>query len=154
MVCRFIESRWRCWCDQEGEDITREFPDDPFHDWKSPPPYVDYQFASIIISRILLPLRDEILRELEQMVEKHKPGDWYVTFLTSFILLQNYELQMQFQRDFAMRRNAQVSRTHLPREGRVDQALTRPSGPVSGHAASACDELGRKDYPGIFPLRL
>jgi hypothetical protein len=56
-----------------------------------------------------MPLREEILRELEKMVEKHKPEDWYVTFLSSFILLQNYELQMQFQREFAQRRNAPVS---------------------------------------------
>lgn len=111
VVCRFIESRWRCWTDQEDEDITRDFPGDPFYDWKSPPPYVDYQFASIIIHRVLLPLREEILRELEIMVEKHKPEDWYVTFLASFILLQNYELQMQFQRDFAKRRQASVSKS-------------------------------------------
>ncbi|KAB5551077.1 hypothetical protein GE09DRAFT_965280 [Coniochaeta sp. 2T2.1] len=108
VVCRFIESRWRCWTDQEEEDITQQFPGDPFYDWMSPPPYVDYQFASIIIHRVLTPLREEILRELEKMVEKHKPEDWYVTFLTAFILLHNYELQMQFQRDFARRRRAPV----------------------------------------------
>lgn len=76
------------------------------------PPYVDYQLGSIIINRVLLPLREEILRELERMVEKHKPEDWYVTFLTVFILLQNYELQMRFQRDFAKRRNAPVGYLH------------------------------------------
>lgn len=113
-MCRFIESRWRCWSDQEDEDITREFPDDPFYDWVSLPPYVDYQFASVIINRVLLPLREEILRELERIIEKHKPQDWYVTFLASFILLQNYELQMQFQRDFAKRRNAGVSASTPP----------------------------------------
>lgn len=111
VACRFIESRWRCWADPDvhTEDYTAEFPQDPFWDHTSLPPYVDYQWASIVIQRVLVPLRDEILKDLERMVERHKPEDWYATFLTAFILLQNYELQMRFQRDFARRRNAQVS---------------------------------------------
>ena len=109
VVCRFVEGRWRCWTDSDNEDITKEFPSNPFHDWLSLPPYVDYQFASIVIHRVLQPLRKEILRELERLVETHRPEDWYVTFLTSFILLQNYELQMQFQREFARSRKAAVS---------------------------------------------
>ena len=104
-VCRFIESRWRCWGD---DDIARANPQDPFYDWDSPPPYLDYQLASIIIHRILGPLREEVLRDLQSMVNEHRPQDWYMTFLTSFILLQNYEIQMRFQEQFAARRKAPV----------------------------------------------
>lgn len=42
------------------------------------------------------------------MVNEHKPEDWYITFLTSYILLHNYELQMKFQSQFAARRLAKV----------------------------------------------
>jgi hypothetical protein len=105
VVCRFIESRWRCW----GDDaIAAANPQDPFYDWESPPPYLDYQFTSIVIHRILGPLREEVLRDLQNIVNEHRPQDWYITFLTSFILLQNYEIQMLFQRQFAARRNAKV----------------------------------------------
>lgn len=155
VVCRFIESRWRCWTDKDDEDITEQFPDDPFYDWVSPPPYVDYQFASVIINRILLPLREDILRDLEKMVEKHKPEDWYVTFLISFILLQNYELQMRFQRDFAQRRQWPVSNflhffcANLP----VAESNGQP-GAIYGHASGPRYELGREDYTSTFPLLL
>jgi hypothetical protein len=106
VVCRFIESRWQC----SGDDaIAAANPKDPFYSWQSPPPYLDYQFASIIITRILTPLRDDILKDLQNMMNAHRREDWYVTFLTCFILLQNYELQMDFQLQFARRRNAAVS---------------------------------------------
>ena len=111
-VCRFIESRWRCWGDDE---IRAANPQDPFYDWDSPPPYLDYQLASIIIHRILGPLREEVLRDLQNVVNEHRPQDWYITFLCSFILLQNYEIQMRFQEQFASRRNALVCPPLPPR---------------------------------------
>lgn len=105
MACRFIESRWRCWGDDE---IDAANPKDPFYDWATPPPYLDYQFASVVIQRVLMPLRRAVLHELQMVVNEHRPEDWYTTFLASFILLHNYELQMQFQKAFADRRQAKV----------------------------------------------
>ena len=106
VVCRFIESRWRC-C---GNDtVNAESLADPFYDWISPPPYVDYQLASIIIHRILAPLRRSVLQDLQDLIAENKSNNWYSIFLTSFVLLHNYELQMSFQRQFAMRRKAPVS---------------------------------------------
>ena len=114
VACRFIESKWRCWADNGWEDseIRAANPRDPFWDWDSLPPYLDYQIASIIIHRVLGPLRKDVLRELQGTFNTHSPKDWYVTFLTSFILLQNYELQMNFQRQFALRRQARVGLSH------------------------------------------
>ncbi|KAK3343499.1 hypothetical protein B0T25DRAFT_593168 [Lasiosphaeria hispida] len=108
VACRFIESKWRCWSDSGFADseILASNPRDPFYDWDSLPPYLDYQIASVIIHRILTPLRKEVLRELQGTFNTHSPKDWFVTFLTSFILLQNYEMQMQFQQQFAARRKA------------------------------------------------
>lgn len=115
VACRFIESKWRCWGDSGWEDseIRAATPKDPFWDWDSLPPYLDYQIASIVIHRVLGPLRKDVLRELQGTFNTHSPKDWYVTFLTSFILLQNYELQMNFQRQFALRRQAQVGLSRL-----------------------------------------
>ncbi|KAJ4286400.1 hypothetical protein N0V88_008023 [Collariella sp. IMI 366227] len=117
VACRFIESKWRCWS-QSGwadNDILAMNPADPFYkDLDSLPPYIDYQIASIIIHRILGPLRKDVLRELQSTLNTHNPKDWFATFLTCFILLQNYEMQMLFQRQFAARREAQVQYLDMP----------------------------------------
>jgi hypothetical protein len=111
VTCRFIESKWRCWTETGWADneIRATNPQDPFYqDLDSLPPYLDYQLASIIIHRILSPLRKDVLRDLQSTFNVHSPKDWFATFLSSFILLQNYEMQMQFQREFAARRRAAV----------------------------------------------
>jgi hypothetical protein len=112
VACRFIESKWRCWAGSgwADDEIRAANPQDPFYkDLDSLPPYIDYQIASIIIHRILSALRKDVLRDLQSTLNTHNPQDWFATFLTSFILLQNYEMQMLFQRQFAARRKAQVS---------------------------------------------
>ena len=112
VACRFIESKWRCWAGSgwADDEIRAANPQDPFYkDLDSLPPYLDYQIASIIIHRILSALRKDVLRDLQSTLNTHNPQDWFATFLTSFILLQNYEMQMLFQRQFAARRKAQVS---------------------------------------------
>ncbi|KAK3320449.1 hypothetical protein B0T19DRAFT_387052 [Cercophora scortea] len=116
VACRFLESKWRCWTDYGKIDdpIIASNPRDPFYDWTSLPPYLDYQIASIIIERILTPLRRDVLRELQSTLNVHDPKDWYTTFLTCFILLQNYEMQMHFQCQFAARRNAKVRYLDMP----------------------------------------
>jgi hypothetical protein len=111
VACRFIESKWRCWSETGWADseLLAMNPQDPFYKGlDSPPPYIDYQFASIVMHRILAPLRKDVLRILQSTFNTHNPKDWFATFLTCFILLQNYEMQMLFQSQFARRREAQV----------------------------------------------
>ncbi|KAF1994401.1 Clavaminate synthase-like protein [Amniculicola lignicola CBS 123094] len=104
--CRFIESRWRC-CGTDNLDAEQL--KDPFYEWISPPPYIDYQFASLVMHRVLGPLRRSILKGLQDLILANKAGNWYPIFLTVFILLYNYELSMVFQLQFALRRQAAVS---------------------------------------------
>ncbi|EAQ84189.1 hypothetical protein CHGG_10593 [Chaetomium globosum CBS 148.51] len=111
VACRFIESKWRCWSETGWADseLRAMNPEDPFYKGlDSPPPYIDYQFASIVMHRILAPLRKDVLRILQGTFNTHNPKDWFATFLTCFILLQNYEMQMLFQSQFARRREAQL----------------------------------------------
>jgi hypothetical protein len=122
VACRFIESKWRCWSETGWADnqIRALNPQDPFYkDLDSLPPYIDYQLASIIIHRILGPLRRDVLRILQSTFNTHNPKDWFATFLTSFILLQNYEMQVLFQRQFANRRKARVSSPEHPHEALI-----------------------------------
>ncbi|KAF2630582.1 Clavaminate synthase-like protein, partial [Macroventuria anomochaeta] len=107
VACRFIEGKWRC-C---GSDVLRAGElKNPFRspDWVSPPPYIDYQYASIIMHRILGPLSKAVLKELQDLVDKRKPRDWYTIFLVTFILLHNYERGILFQRVFWAKRRMTV----------------------------------------------
>jgi hypothetical protein len=117
VACRFIESKWRCWSETGWADseLRAMNPQDPFYQGlDSPPPYIDYQFASIVMQRILNPLRKDVLRILQGTFNTHNPQEWFATFLTCFILLQNYEMQMLFQSQFARRREAQVQYLDMP----------------------------------------
>jgi len=84
-------------------------PKNPFGSDDYPPSYMDYQVASILIQRVLMPLREKVLQEYQSMVLDHRPENWFATFLVSFILLHNCELQVQFQLLFAEKRKSVVS---------------------------------------------
>jgi hypothetical protein len=112
VICRFLEGKWRFWGD---EFITSINPKNPWRDWDSLPPYVDYQVASLFIQRILMPLRKDVLTELQSLMDHHRSQDWFITFLTSFVLLHNYELQIGFQAAFAKRRNSKVGNSYAIR---------------------------------------
>ncbi|KAH8884175.1 hypothetical protein GQ53DRAFT_811092 [Thozetella sp. PMI_491] len=112
-ACRFIEGRWRC-CGEYNIDAERLR--NPFRpdDWISPPPYIDYQLGSIIIQRILSPLRHSVLKDLQSTVYANKPQNWFRIFLTVFILLQNYEMGVTFQQAFALKRKSGVLYLDMP----------------------------------------
>lgn len=72
---------------------------------------IDYQFASVLVQRILLPLNAKALRDLQRLVLGRDKGNWLIVFLSTFILLHSYTTLMKQQRKFAMKRNAKVKRT-------------------------------------------
>jgi hypothetical protein len=112
VACRFIEGKWRCCgADTLGAGELRN----PFRslDWISPPPYIDYQYASIIMHAILGPLSKVVLKGLQALVDDRKPKDWYTVFLVTFILLHNYERGMLFQRAFWAKRRMTVGASDL-----------------------------------------
>jgi hypothetical protein len=69
---------------------------------------MDYQFASVVMHRILGPLRRVVLEELQAMVLANKASNWFTIFLISFILMHNYEMSMAFYRSFSRKRKTQV----------------------------------------------
>lgn len=106
--CRFVEGKWHC----VGEDkLGAAKAKSPYRspDWVSVPPYIDYQFASVVMHRVLEPLRVATLRTLQRLVEGNKPKDWYTIVLVTFILLHNYERGVFFQRGFWAKRKVPVS---------------------------------------------
>ena len=107
VACRFIEGRWRCcgWDNLGAEALKNPFRPD---DWISPQPYIDYQLGSIIIERIIRPLRDSTLKKLDDLVYDNKPENWFRIFLITFIILHNYELGVMFQVAFSAKRHVKV----------------------------------------------
>jgi hypothetical protein len=61
-----------------------------------------------IIERILLPLSQEILTAVDKRLQESPSSD-IVTCVVLFILLDSMDGQLQFQRDFAARREHNVS---------------------------------------------
>ena len=122
-------------------------PQDPFYkDIDSLPPYIDYQIASIIIQRILSPLRKDVLRILQTTFNTHSPKDWFATFLASFILLQNYEMQVLFQRQFAERRRARVRRQSISQIS-PPPVLTFPNCRCNTWTCRSCGRATRAPKP-------
>lgn len=66
-------------------------------------PVMDFQIDNITIHKILLPLRKEILQELQRKVLANRRKDFLEIFLTIYILLNNIELTISHDRNFAQR---------------------------------------------------
>ncbi|KAM0434005.1 hypothetical protein ACHAPT_003949 [Fusarium lateritium] len=134
VACRLIESRWRC-C---GEyNLGAEQLKDPFQaaDWISPPPYIDYQLGSVIMHRILDPLRASVLKDLQKLVyAPDKMKNWFRIFLIIFILLHNYELGVHFQQGFAARRKSSVVYLDMP----LIRGINSGAKTILAHFHTAC----------------
>lgn len=106
-AARFIEGGWRCCGD---ETLGAEQLANPLRPawWVSLPPYIDYQFASIIMQRVLAPLRRKVLKALEDLILANKAEHWFYIFLATFMLLYNYELSMRHEARYASKRKLAV----------------------------------------------
>ncbi|KAI2625592.1 hypothetical protein GGR54DRAFT_653979 [Hypoxylon sp. NC1633] len=103
VAARFLEGGWRC----AGEDMLGADKMSP--SWRSKdnialPPYIDFQFASIITEKILGPLSRDVLKSLEKLVLKNQAKNWFTIFLVVFILMHSYELILQHEVAFTTRR--------------------------------------------------
>jgi hypothetical protein len=72
------------------------------------PPYIDYQFAAILMEKVLRQLGRAALKSLEVLVLANRPSNWYSTFLAMFVLMHNYEFLMAFEEGYTRRRNYTV----------------------------------------------
>ncbi|EPS36610.1 hypothetical protein H072_9850 [Dactylellina haptotyla CBS 200.50] len=104
VACRFIEGGWRC-CGNDNVDADKAAHPYRPADRLSPPPFIDYELASISMQDILEPLRKSVLKQLQDLIQANKASNWFVVFLATFIVLHNFGLGVAFQRRFATRRN-------------------------------------------------
>jgi hypothetical protein len=102
-------------------------PGSPYYNKVPVTPVMDFQIDSITIHKILLPLRKQVLQELQKKVLENRRKDFMEIFLTMYILLHNIELTIAHDRWFAQRWNVKVwgsllSWTSLPIGRKTDDS--------------------------------
>ena len=101
VATRLIERPWRiCGSETLGVqlDDTKET---PFAGTIPVPPVMDSQFDQIVIKRILNPLREQVLKILDQKISSYKREEWLEIFLVVFLLLNNIEIATAHDHEFA-----------------------------------------------------
>ena len=103
---RIIEETWRI-CGEETLGMVPAQGDVPWAGIIPVTPIMDQQLDQIVIHKVLKPVGNWVLRQLNvrfQKAAKQKTvDDWLEIFLTSFILLHNCATQLQAERAFAHR---------------------------------------------------
>lgn len=92
VATRFIEHPWRV-C--EGDLAPFEPPYDPECPYSGivpVTPIMDTQIDDIALRVLLIPLGQMILRELDGKIKQRKRENWFEIYLTTFIIMNNFEL--------------------------------------------------------------
>ncbi|KAK3390097.1 hypothetical protein B0H63DRAFT_391292 [Podospora didyma] len=90
-VSRMIEIPWEmCGNDTLGVEQIQD-PANPHHGKIPIPPIMDTQLDQIVIQAVLVPMRDELVEKFDKITAPPKPGAWFETYLTAFILLNHIE---------------------------------------------------------------
>lgn len=106
---------------------------------------LDHQLAAIMVKFVLEPLRYRILDQLKKLMEEKKKENWFKVFLSSFILLNHFELLMSQQQARAIELRSKVrgstdtpQRCSLTCEVSIRQYGPFPRNPVclEGHPRS------------------
>ena len=75
-------------------------------------PLMDIQIDQVAIHNILKPLRQQVLKQLQEKVSKKSKRDWFEIFASIFILLNNVEIATAHDHEHAEFHGYYVSRTH------------------------------------------
>ena len=65
-------------------------------------PFLDYQFAGIVVDRILMPWRNQTLQCLSELSYANKKANWFGLLLANYVLQHTYGLLMRQQRALAI----------------------------------------------------
>jgi hypothetical protein len=72
-------------------------------------PIMDTQLDELAIGGVLFQLGKNLLNMVHDLTRKQRKEDWYELFLTTFIIMHNYELVLEDIVDFANRNGKSVS---------------------------------------------
>ena len=77
-------------------------------------PFLDYEFAGIVVDRILMPWRSQILQLLSELSYENKKANWFALLLANFVLQHTFGLLMRQQRALAIEFKKPVRSCILP----------------------------------------
>ncbi len=111
---RIIERDWRV-CGEEtmGLKVVWE-PENPWNGKIPITPIMDTQLDQIVIQEFLIPLRTELLEDLQAKIYEGRRQDWFEVFLTIFVLLTNAEWLLTHSRGNAIRYGVKVRLNVIP----------------------------------------
>jgi len=105
---RIIEDPWEIVGQETLGMAPCTDPGSPYYGKVPVTPVMDFQIDNITVHKILLPLRKEVLQDLQKKVLENKRKDFLEIFLTMYILLHNIELTIGHDRWFAQRYNLET----------------------------------------------
>ena len=65
-------------------------------------PIMDTQLDQIVIQDTLIPLKQQVLKELQTKIFKKDRSNWFELFITIFLLLNNIEIATAHDHEFAV----------------------------------------------------
>lgn len=114
-ACRIIERDWRiCGSETLGIDIVLD-QESPWCGTHPITPMMDAQLDQIVIRSFLTPLREKVLRSLQDKILNFRRDDWFEVFLTISVLLSHAEWLLAHSRCNAVRCGAQTRYNYMPR---------------------------------------
>jgi hypothetical protein len=106
---RLTEIVWKV-CD--GDDIGLTPPDDPESPWYNTlpvTPVMDTQLDELAIGDVLIPLRDKLLKQLNEKILERKKENFFEIYLATFIAMNNFEFIFSDVIDYTTRHGMTVS---------------------------------------------
>ncbi|KAI0384707.1 hypothetical protein F5Y04DRAFT_277439 [Hypomontagnella monticulosa] len=109
---RFIEKPWRICSDGglPGFEPSYEV-DCPFSGIVPVTPIMDTQIDDLAIKRLLMPLGELILKELDRKIHERKRENWFDIYLSTFIIMNNFEFVFSDVIDYTSRHGLKPSTT-------------------------------------------
>ncbi|KAK3688256.1 hypothetical protein B0T22DRAFT_376723 [Podospora appendiculata] len=90
-ICRMIEIPWEI-CGEDTLGFSRVAdPTNPHYQKIPIPPIMDTQLDQVLIRSVLVPLKDRLIKQLEEKISPAKPDAWFETYLTAFVVLSHIE---------------------------------------------------------------
>jgi hypothetical protein len=100
------------WTICDGNDIGLTPPADPENPWCDilpVTPVMDTQLDELAIGEVLIPLRDKLLKLLDDKVREEKKENFFEIYLATFIIMSNFEFIFSDVIDYTTRHGMTVS---------------------------------------------
>jgi hypothetical protein len=91
----------------------------PLHGSIPIPPVMGAQIELILIQKILIPLRTQVLDMLQSVIKGNKAGSWFTVYLCIFILLHNCAMITKHDAGYARKHGIQVRHSPLSEAGQL-----------------------------------